>query len=63
MIEQGDVEVTYLPKKEMWSVVLTKPKQGNVLCEDRVVFMNIPVDYEVSKYWEDIDMIAGFTNP
>ena len=39
-IEQGDVEVTYCINKEMWSDVLTKPKQGKEFREDRPLLMN-----------------------
>ena len=63
IIEKGVVEVTYFPSKEMWSDALTKLKQGEVFREYSLALMNWLVDYEDSKDWEDIYMIAGVSNP
>lgn len=35
MVEQGEVEIQHCPTKEMWSDVLTKPKQGKEFLEMR----------------------------
>jgi hypothetical protein len=44
-VDSGEVTVEHRGTKEMWSDVLTKPKQGIGMCQDRAELMNCPVDY------------------
>ena len=62
-IEKVDVEVVYYPTEDMWSVVITKSKQGMAFCKDRDMLMNCLIDYEDSEEWEDIEIIAGVPTP
>jgi hypothetical protein len=45
-VDSGEVSVQYRGTKEMWSDVLTKPKQGLPMRQDRAELMNCPVDYD-----------------
>ena len=44
-IDRGDVSVEYQPTEQMYSDVLTKPKQGKAFCKDRAMLMNCTEDY------------------
>jgi hypothetical protein len=45
-VESGEVSIQHRGTKEMWSDVLTKPKQGLGMRQDRAELMNCPVDYD-----------------
>ena len=45
-VDSGEVTVKHRGTKEMWSDVLTKPKQGLPMRQDRAELMNCPVDYD-----------------
>jgi hypothetical protein len=45
-VENGDLEIQHMPTDEMWSDVLTKPKQGRGFREMRAKLMNVPVEYD-----------------
>ena len=43
-IEKGEVEVKYFPTEQMWSDILTNPKQGKAFREIRAQLINCPDD-------------------
>ena len=45
-IDQGELEVQYMPTEKMWCDTLTKPKQGKGFCIDRSRIMNCDEDYD-----------------
>jgi hypothetical protein len=45
-VQSGDVSIAYKPTDQMWSDVLTKPKQGTAFRQDRAMLMNCDVDYD-----------------
>ena len=45
-IAQEDLEVKYVPTKEMWADINTKPLQGQLFREMRAKQMGIAVDYD-----------------
>ena len=44
-IDKGDMEVRWCPTQEIWSDVLTKPKQGQQFRLFRSHMMNCPINY------------------
>ena len=44
-VDSGEVEIAHRPTNEMWSDVLTKPKQGKAFRIDRSMLMNCCEDY------------------
>ena len=48
IIKQCDVEVTSFTTKSVLYDILTKPKQGKALCENKSVLIIFPVEYEES---------------
>ena len=45
-VDSGEVTVEHRGTKEMWSDILTKPKQGIGMRQDRANLMNCPIDYD-----------------
>ena len=45
-MDSGEVTVEHRGTKEMWSDILTKPKQGIGMRQDRANLMNCPIDYD-----------------
>ena len=45
-VDQGEIEVIHQPSENMWSDMLTKPKQGAGFRRDRSYLMNVPEDYD-----------------
>ena len=57
-VEAGEVSIEYRPTDQMWSDVLTKPKQGAALFrKDRAILMNCDVEYDDDKERRDIPSI------
>ena len=48
-IEQGDLEIEYVPTDKMWSDINTKPKQGKSFRDFRAQLMNIDPVYDDDK--------------
>jgi hypothetical protein len=48
-IEHGDLKIKWAPTDQMWSDVLTKPKQGKGFQQDRAMLMNCAEDYDDEK--------------
>ena len=45
-VDSGEVSIKHRPTNEMWSDVLTKPKQGHAFKMDRAMLMNCPLEYD-----------------
>ncbi len=45
-VEEGELDISYCPTKQMWSDILNKPKQLAPLRKDRSILMNVPVEYD-----------------
>ncbi|KAL3804532.1 hypothetical protein HJC23_002571 [Cyclotella cryptica] len=45
-VDSGEVDIRYVPTEQMWSDILTKPKQGKGFRVDRSHLMNVPEDYD-----------------
>ena len=56
-IEKGEVEIKYCPTENMWSNILTKPKQGKGFQLMWAELMNCPVDCEDKVYNRELDEI------
>jgi hypothetical protein len=48
-VDSGEVSIEHKPTGEMCSDMLTKPKQGRGMCQDRAMLMNCDVDYDDEK--------------
>jgi hypothetical protein len=53
LVDQGDVEIHYCPTKEMWSDILTKPKQGQGFLLMRLKLLECGINGEMSGGRED----------
>ena len=42
-VEQGEIEIKYLPNEQQLINVNTKPKQGLLFWQDQVMLMNCPI--------------------
>jgi hypothetical protein len=56
-IEAGEVSIEHRPTDQMWSDVLTKPKQGAAYRKDRAMLMNCDAEYDDDKERRDIPSI------
>ncbi len=56
-MQTGDVSIKYRPTNEMWSDILTKPKQGAAFRRDRSMLMNCDEDYDDKKEMHDTPSI------
>jgi hypothetical protein len=45
-VDNGELVIKHRPTDQMWSDVLTKPKQGKGFRQDRAMLMNCPEDYD-----------------
>jgi hypothetical protein len=45
-VNNGELTIKHRPTDQMWSDVLTKPKQGKGFRQDRAMLMNCPEDYD-----------------
>jgi hypothetical protein len=41
-VENGELEVVYLPTESMWADMLTKPLQGELFKKFRALVLNLP---------------------
>jgi hypothetical protein len=48
-VDSGEVSIEHRPTNEMWSDMLTKPKQGKGMKSDRAVLMGCDEDYDDEK--------------
>ena len=64
-MEQGDVEIHHrpadapFPEDRMWADVLTKPKKGWALLEERSVLMNYPLHYKDDAVLDNVEISGG----
>jgi hypothetical protein len=56
-VESGELSIEHRPTDQMWSDVLTKPKQGAAFRRDRAQLMNCDEDYDDQKERRDIPSI------
>jgi hypothetical protein len=56
-VEAGEVSIEHRPTDQMWSDVLTKPKQGAAFRKDRAMLMNCDEEYDDDKERRDIPSI------
>ena len=56
-VESGELSIEHRPTDQMWSYVLTKPKQGAAFHRDRAQLMNCDEDYDDDKERCDIPSI------
>ena len=48
-VDRGDLKIEWFPTEEMWSDVLTKPKEGKSLRVFRNKLTNVPIDHDDEK--------------
>ncbi len=56
-VEAGEVSIEHKPTDQMWSDVLTKPKQGAAFRKDRAMLMNCDEEYNDDRERQDIPSI------
>jgi hypothetical protein len=62
-VEAGEVSIEHRPTDQMWSDVLTKPKQGAAFQKDRAMLMNCDEEYNDDKERKDIPSILLLPQP